>query len=167
MGDKSGTLFYRPFFFTLAQKPMENTMTNGIIQRLPRTLRGRRRAHYHGFTMIEIMIVLGIFGIIIAIAAPTWLRQRENSRSRACQENLAKIDGAKEQWALENRLSNGTTVPSGWLSNTDICGPNGYIKREPNCPSGGTYIPNEIGSPPSCSYYGSELYGMPKHIIQQ
>lgn len=167
MGDKSGTLFYRPFFFTLVLKPMESTITNGIIPALPRTLCGKRRAHYHGFTLVEIMIVLGIISIIVAIAVPAWLRQRENSRSRACQENLAKIDGAKEQWALENRLSNGTTVPSDWLSNTDICGPNGYIKREPNCPAGGTYTPNAIGSPPSCSYNGLELYGMPKHQIQQ
>lgn len=52
-----------------------------------------------GFTLVEIMIVVAIIGIIIAIAVPAFLRARENSRGRACQENLSKIDGAKEQYA--------------------------------------------------------------------
>jgi prepilin-type N-terminal cleavage/methylation domain-containing protein len=111
----------------------------------------KRKKKKKGFTLVEIMIVVAIIGILIAIAVPGFLRARENSRGRACQENLQKIDGAKEQWALENRLSNGSTVGSSWLSNTDICGPNGYIKREPNCPSGGSYTPNNIGTDPTCS----------------
>ncbi len=110
-----------------------------------------KRKKTKGFTLVEIMIVVAIIGILIAIAVPGFLRARENSRGRACQENLQKIDGAKEQWALENRLSNDSTVPSGWLGDTDICGPNGYIKRTPNCPSGGTYTPANIGTDPTCS----------------
>ena len=49
---------------------------------------------YHrvaGFTLVEIMIVVGIIGIIIAIAVPAFLRQREMSRARACQDNLKTI----------------------------------------------------------------------------
>ena len=110
-----------------------------------------KRKKTKGFTLVEIMIVVAIIGILIAIAVPGFLRARENSRGRACQENLQKVDGAKEQWALENRLSNGSTVPSGWLDDVDICGPNGYIKRTPNCPSGGSYTPANIGTDPTCS----------------
>ena len=63
-----------------------------------------------GFTLVEIMIVVAIIGIIIAIAVPAFLRARENSRGRACQENLAKIDGSKEQYGLEFKLGNGAAL---------------------------------------------------------
>lgn len=106
-----------------------------------------------GFTLVEIMIVVAIIGILIAIAVPGFLRARENSRGQACQENLTKIDGAKEQWALENKLSNGTSTGSGtaFLEDENIFGANGYVKKEPNCPSGGTYTVNAVGTDPECS----------------
>jgi prepilin-type N-terminal cleavage/methylation domain-containing protein len=106
-----------------------------------------------GFTLVEIMIVVAIIGILIAIAVPGFLRARENSRGQACQENLTKIDGAKEQWALENRLSNGTScgATDAFLQDTDIFGPNGYVKKEPLCPSGGDYTTNAVGTDPVCS----------------
>ncbi len=106
-----------------------------------------------GFTLVEIMIVVAIIGILIAIAVPGFLRARENSRGQACQENLTKIDGAKEQWALELKLSNGTALAdsAAYLGDANIFGPNGYVKKEPLCPSGGTYTVSNIGTDPSCS----------------
>jgi prepilin-type N-terminal cleavage/methylation domain-containing protein len=104
-----------------------------------------------GFTLVEIMIVVAIIGILIAIAVPGFLRARENSRGQACQENLTKIDGAKEQWALELKLSNGTTCSAGFLTDEKYFGANGYVKKKPLCPSGGTYTPNDIGTDPTCS----------------
>ncbi len=106
-----------------------------------------------GFTLVEIMIVVAIIGILIAIAIPGFLRARENSRGQACQENLTKIDGAKEQWALEFKKSNGTTVNQDFLTNADIFGASGYVKKTPTCPSTGTYTsytPNNIGIDPVC-----------------
>lgn len=105
-----------------------------------------------GFTLVEIMIVVAIIGIIIAIAVPAFLRARENSRGRACQENLSKIDGAKEQYALEFRLSNGGTVTMDDLiqPGTAAAG-EGYLKSSPDCPSGGSYTVNVIGTDPTCS----------------
>jgi prepilin-type N-terminal cleavage/methylation domain-containing protein len=100
-----------------------------------------------GFTLVEIMIVVAIIGIIIAIAVPAFLRARENARGRACQENLSKIDGAKEQYALEKRLSNGSAAPL----MTDLAGTRQYIKQEPRCPSGGSYDILPIGTDPTCS----------------
>ncbi len=106
-----------------------------------------------GFTLVEIMIVVAIIGILIAIAVPGFLRARENSRGRACQENLTKIDGAKEQWALENKKSNDTSCGATdvFLDDGNICGANGYIKKKPSCPSGGTYTVNNVGTDPTCS----------------
>ncbi len=106
-----------------------------------------------GFTLVEIMIVVAIIGILLAIAVPSFMRARETARAKACQENLQKIDSAKEQWALETNQSNGTQTSDddSWLDSEDIVGPEGYIKKKPVCPAGGAYSCNPIGTDPTCS----------------
>ena len=105
------------------------------------------------FTLVEIMIVLAIMSIVVAIAAPTWFRQREISRANACQENLAKIDQSLEQYALEHKLPNNSPVnyPAD-LMNPGGSGPGtGYLKQTPSCPAGGTYTVTNVGTDPECS----------------
>jgi prepilin-type N-terminal cleavage/methylation domain-containing protein len=104
-----------------------------------------------GFTLVEIMIVVAIIGIIVAIAVPAFLRARENARGRACQENLMKIDGSTEQWALDFRQSNTSTVGMAGIVGTTL-----YLKRTPLCPSGGVYSGSavdvfQVGTDPTCS----------------
>lgn len=106
------------------------------------------------FTLVEIIIVAGIISIIVAIAAPTWFRQREISRARACQENLAKIDAAKEQYALEFKASNGSSVSIDQLvvpPGSEGINKAGFLQVIPKCPGRGTYTPNPIGEDPTCS----------------
>ncbi len=54
------------------------------------------------FTLVEIMIVVAIIGLLAAIAIPNFVRARANSQQNACINNLRQLDGAKQQWALEN-----------------------------------------------------------------
>lgn len=86
-------------------------------------------------------------GMAAAIAVPSFLRAREISRRNACQENLSKIDGAKQQWALETNKS-AAAAPT-WA---DLVGQNLYIRQTPVCPSGGTYTINSVASDPACSH---------------
>ena len=95
-----------------------------------------------GFTLVEIMIVVAIIGILVAIAVPGFLRARETSRARACQENLSKIDGAKENYALDNNLGEAGTVA--WSD--IVTGKTGYIRKQPSCPAGGS-VPTAIAVP--------------------
>ena len=63
----------------------------------------------------------------------------------ACIANLTEIDGAKEQWALENKKTMG--------SSADPPGVNSYLKNsmQPACPANGTYTYQIVGVSPTCS----------------
>ena len=109
---------------------------------------GRHRSFKRAFTLVEIMIVLAIFSIIIAIAVPTWVKQRALSRQRSCQENLRKINGAKEEWAMENKQP--TTAVPVW-ENLVAADGSGYLKRQPFCPGGGDYAINAVNVDATCT----------------
>ena len=104
-----------------------------------------------GFTLVEIMIVVAIIGLLAAIAIPNFVKARTTAQANACINNLRQIDGAKEQYMLEN---NTTAAPTAM---TDLAGVTGYIKATPNCPAGGTYTIQAAGTNPTCSIGGTHL----------
>ena len=62
-----------------------------------------------------------------------------------CIKNLQFIDAAKEQWAYENKKTNGTPavddeIEAYWKSS-----------KRPICPAGGVYSYNPVGVNPTCS----------------
>jgi len=104
----------------------------------------------HGFTLVEIMIVVLIIGILLAIAVPNFVRARDSSRTQSCIANLRQIDSAKEQWAMDNKKNTGDTMAMGDLAGV-------YMKSTPSCPAGGTYTLNAVGTNPTCSVSGHTL----------
>ena len=90
-------------------------------------------------------------GIIGAVMVPGFLRANQQSHLSSCRENLLKIDGAKEQWALEFNKARGAEVKL-----EELCGPDKYLYRTPVCPRGGEYIVGKIGEDPQCTC-GAEM----------
>ena len=89
-----------------------------------------RTALKQGFTLVEIMIVVAIIGLLAAIAIPNFIKARTTAQKNACINNLRQIDGAIQQWALENKQG-----PASAVKFTDI---SGYLKNSVICPAGGT-----------------------------
>ena len=98
-----------------------------------------------GFTLVEIMIVVAIIGLLAAIAVPNFVRARSKAQQNACINNLRQLDGAKAQWALENKK-----VDSDAITTTDV---SPYLKGSvmPQCPANGTYSVTTVAATPACT----------------
>ena len=105
----------------------------------------KKQTSRKGFTLVEIMIVVAIIGLLAAIAIPNFVKARTTAQKNSCINNLRQIDGAKEQWALENKKTEGAAC-----ADTDVAP---YLKGSamPSEPAGGSYTVNVIGTAPACS----------------
>ena len=70
------------------------------------TIRNRRA----GFTLVEIMIVVAIIALLAAIAVPGFLRSRKRSQATAILNDARIIDGAIDQYAIENNKKGSDSI---------------------------------------------------------
>ncbi len=68
-----------------------------------------------GFTLVEIMIVVAIIALLAAIAVPGFLRSRKRSQATAILNDARIIDGAIDQYSIENNMKGGATVAPSML----------------------------------------------------
>jgi prepilin-type N-terminal cleavage/methylation domain-containing protein/prepilin-type processing-associated H-X9-DG protein len=77
-----------------------------------------------GFTLVELMVVIGIIALLISILMPSLRRAREAASSAACLSNLRQIGLAFATYANDHRgsvvpkdyydLKNPSAVPGNW-----------------------------------------------------
>jgi len=86
-----------------------------------------------------------------AVDASGGMSTPQGQATSVCINNLRQIDGAMQQWALENK-KDASAVPT-----TKDISP--YLKdgAVPKCPAGGIYTLNSVGAVPTCSIPGHAL----------
>jgi hypothetical protein len=92
--------------------------------------------------------------MMVAIAIPNFVKARETAQTNCCINNLRQIDGAKQQWALENGKK-ADAVPT-----AEDLKPFFKDGALPTCPAGGTYTIGSITNAPTCSVPGHKMPGL-------
>jgi hypothetical protein len=112
-------------------------------------------------TVLIVLLVIGfvgfvgiaLIGLLAAIAIPNFVKARQTAQINACINNLRMIDGAKQQWALENQKGATGTPTQGEVVV--------YLRNQqfPVCAAGGVYTINAVGEAPTCSIPNHSLSG--------
>jgi prepilin-type N-terminal cleavage/methylation domain-containing protein len=65
------------------------------------------KSNRHGFTLVEIMIVVAIIALLASIAVPNFLRARKRSQATRILEDLRQLDSATDEYAIDNNKTSG------------------------------------------------------------
>ena len=67
-----------------------------------RTDTGTRHRPCAGFTLVELLVVIGVIALLVALLLPTLWRAREMSRQTLCASNLRQLALAVVEYAADN-----------------------------------------------------------------
>jgi|GEM_PF-5176165 len=59
------------------------------------------------------MIVVGVIGLLSAIAIPTFNKARNDSRKKTMQSNVRLLNQAVEMWAMDTLATDSTPIAAG------------------------------------------------------
>lgn len=89
----------------------------------------RRRV---GFTLVELLVVIGIIALLISILMPALAAARHAANTAVCESNMRSITTAMLMYANEN---NGAIAGNAWTSGAFLKVPGVTIYNDFNCPN--------------------------------
>lgn len=107
-----------------------------------------------GFTLIELIMVIIIFGIITSVAIPKFLNLRDEANNARCAANRGAINSAIA--TVYSTIAIQNPSQANWLSNATIASLDDSMfatGQVPVCPTGGDYTLN-MGQI-TCSLHGT------------
>lgn len=111
-----------------------------------------------GYLSIGLLVAAVPISLLAAIAVPSFVNARDKSIESSCKNNLRLLDGALQQYALDN----GNALAPGM---TALVGTNAYIRETPVCKGGGTYtLPSRLSDRTSCSRHGTLQQPRPRPL---
>ena len=128
-----------------------------MFQECPHTRQMRMRLRSRGFTLVELLVVIGIISVLIGILLPALNRARDQANTVQCLSNLRQIGAAIVNYAADNQ---GYLVPGRYDASTYPTSTNvaelenwatilvnsGYLPTPPQAPSNNTMWDTSYGT---------------------
>lgn len=104
----------------------------------------------------RIVIIVAALGFVFLawVVLMNFRPWRITKSSNPCINSLRVLDGAKQQWSLENHKTNNEAVT--WEDIRPYLGPTG-AQQKPVCPEGGIYTLGRVNESPKCSIPSHKL----------
>jgi hypothetical protein len=105
------------------------------------------------------IILTTVAVVLLVVGARNFIKARQTTASNAYVNDLRQLDGAKQQWALENGKTTNDTptwpelLPYFGGEMTNFFATNGVVMR----PAGGVFTIGRVGEPPSCVVNGKRV----------
>ncbi|MDX3882958.1 MAG: type II secretion system major pseudopilin GspG [Sphingomonas sp.] len=105
-----------------------------------------RRSAEHGFTLVELMVVIVIIGLLTTIVAINVLPSGDKARVEKAKADISLLEQAMEMYRLDNLTYPGTAdglqalvAPPASLTRPERYRRGGYVKKLPEDPWGNPY----------------------------
>jgi len=85
-----------------------------------------RRAR--GFTLLELLLVVGLFGVLLTIAIATFLNQRASSQDRSAQSSIRNVHTLVRSIAAEND----DELPDDLVARLIVAEPSLHMRHDPD-----------------------------------